>query len=741
MKKFLTLFLFTLLITGLSFGMEKGILRGRVSDQEGKPLADVRVEVDNTSIETVTLVDGTFVLESLTPGKYKLIFTHPDYMPGMLEVNVSEKPTQWLRVDLYEKNPKLLTIREEITVTAQADSLIDVSLPSHRTIITSRVLTELGTANIAETVEKAPGVTMAGKGGYSMVPAIRGLAEHRILLLVDGIRITTERRIGASASFININDIDRIEVNRGPYSVFYGSGAVGGIINIITKSPSANEPFQGNVLLGYNTVREEKAASLNLSGSLGQYGFLLSASGKKASDYSSPKGIIEQSHYSDYDLIFKMNREWKNSNFYVTFLNYQGVDIGKPSPSSKFKPRWYPKERNTIFSMGYKMRNKFQLDSLSANFYVFPSLLETQKENLDESLRLEKRSWSKVDGTNFGFKIRGGKTLAIGHTLNFGLDYFGRHGGNDLQVESSFDELGQVSSKTESTSIKSARSNNFGLYVDDKIRISSLLTMNAGVRFDYISSSNLTDSDSRVSKKDQSLTAYVGSIFQVTPRFSLLANVGRSFRFPTISELFYTGLTGRGIVFGNPDLKPEQSLNIDFGLRYLHGNYFASIYVFRNVVTDMIQKYSGESEDEYYYKNLSKGRIMGIEGEFYFWWIKNCEIFMNFHHMVGEEQGTNVSLNYIPPTRVTLGAKFNQGKFWMEPKMIFTSAKKDPGPLEIETEAYSLFNTNLGFRVNSNIMLLVIAQNILNQTYRLSADEKGVDAPGRGIVFKVSWLF
>jgi len=741
MKKYVLVFLYAVFLAVLSYPQGNETLRGVVSDQEGKPLADVRVEVYKTNIATRTLSDGTFVLEGMIPGKYEILFTHPDYMPGVLEIDVSKNAGKTVDFDLYARNPNLLKIRKEITVTAEADSIIDVSLPSHRTILPGSILSELGTSNVAETVKNAPGVDMVGKGGYSMVPAIRGLAEHRILLLIDGVPITSERRIGASASFINLNNIDHIELNRGPYSVFYGSGAIGGIINMVTKSPAVNAPLGGKFQFGYNTVRKERAASFSLTGSRGKFGFEIGVNGKKADDYSSPSGKIEQSHYSDYDFIFKLSQEWRNSQLYLTLLNYQGVNIGKPSPTAKFKPRWYPTERNTLFTLGYKMKNRLNLDTLNASFYVLLPMLETQKDNLRETLTVKNRNLARIEGTNFGFKVRGGKGLDKKNTLNFGLDFFGRRSVNDSNKEWKFDEYGNITSETEETSLLNACRDNFGLYIDDKIQISSSISMDIGARFDWINTSNIAELDKRISRSDRSFSAYIGSIFQLTPHFSLLANLGRSFRFPTISELFYSGLTGRGTVFGDVNLSPERSINMDIGFRYLHGKYYASMYGFSNLVSDMIQKYKGVGEDEYYYRNLSQGRIMGIEGEFYLWLIKNIEFFVNFHHIVGKEKGTSDALNYIPASRIILSSKFSPGKFWMESRLTMTASKKDPGPLELAINGYTLWDTIFGCKLNKDMVLLAVFQNMLNQTYRLSADEEGVDAPGRGVVFKLSYSF
>jgi len=742
MRKVVFPILLFFVLSGFGLSLTTGSLKGRVFDSEGKPLANVKVYVADSTKSTETGADGTFILEDLIQEDLSMIFTHPDYISQVVNLSLEENSGQVIEVSLTPKNPILMTIKEEITVTAEADSIIDVSLPSHRTILPSSMLMEMGTANIAESVEKIPGVTIVGKGGYSMVPAIRGLAEHRILLLVDGVHITSERRIGASASFVSLGDIDRIEVNRGPYSVFHGSGAVGGIINIITKSPSPNSPLKGDFYLSYNTARNERAGSAMMSGSFGKWGWMLGANGKKADDYSAPSGTVGWSRYSDYDLMFKINRQSGNSQFFATLFHYNGTDIGKPSPTARLKPRWYPNESNTLFTVGYRRQNIWFLDNLNATAYVLGSVLETQKDNLrEEDLSVKKRNIAKVEGANFGFKLRGGKALGQGHTLNFGFDFFGRGNVNDRNTAWIYDEDGSVIEQTDETSLQDARRSNFGLYIDDKIQLSNSLTFNVGGRFDFISTRNLDLDGNRISRNDESFTLYVGSVFQINPNLSLLGNIGRSFRFPTISELFYTGLTGRGTVFGNPDLNPEYSLNFDIGLRYLHEKFYASIYGFNNSISDMIQKYGDTEDEEFYYRNLTRGRIIGLEGELYITLTKDVELFINFHHMVGKEKDTDAALNYIPPTRLTFWGKYSPGNFWVEPRITLSAAAKDPGLLEIPIDGYVLFDTICGFKVSKSLTLLAIIQNVLDQTYRASADESGVDAPGRGVVFRARYSF
>jgi outer membrane receptor protein involved in Fe transport len=155
---------------------------------------------------------------------------------------------------------------------------------------------------------------------------------------------------------------------------------------------------------------------------------------------------------------------------------------------------------------------------------------------------------------------------------------------------------------------------------------------------------------------------------------------------------------------------------------------------------DMIQKYPGEGED-YFYRNLAEGLISGIEGELAFWGIKDIELLLTFHHLVGREKETNAPLNYIPPDRLVGGVRYTPGRFWIEPRITWSAAKDDPGPLEIEINGFTLVDLVFGWKLNSHCNLIIIGQNLTDTVYRFSADEKGVDAPGRGAVVRFSYSF
>jgi outer membrane receptor protein involved in Fe transport len=297
-----------------------------------------------------------------------------------------------------------------------------------------------------------------------------------------------------------------------------------------------------------------------------------------------------------------------------------------------------------------------------------------------------------------------------------------------------------ISTISEVSLVDAARSN-LGFFIDDNVRVGPFLTLKGGARFDVIGTGNTGADGGRLTRNDLAVTAYLGGILQLDSHLSLIANLGRSFRFPTVSELFYSGLTGRGTVFGNPDLDPESGINLDFGIRYLHSRFYASVYAFRNFISNMIQKYQGDAEEEYFFRNLTSGRIHGIEGDFYLWPGRDFEFRINFHLMDGRDPETEAPLNYIPPFRIAVAGKWAPGRFWLEPKLTLSGAVDEPGPLEIAIDGYTLLDAAAGVDISRHLRLICIGQNLTDSLFRFSADESGVVAPGRGFILRAQVRF
>jgi outer membrane receptor protein involved in Fe transport len=273
-KKNAVFFSFFFLLISYSLAIE---IKGEIITRWGIPIPDALVFHRQSRQKTNTDSQGFFKLEIPDSDKIRLEIIHPDYIEK--EVVLTKRDvTKKISIQLIP----YIRQREEIVVTALRHPESITSIPAAESVIETEIIQEKMAPNIAEGLQNLPGLSSTGSGGFSIVPNIRGLARRRVLIMVDNARITSDRRTGPSASFVNMEDIGKIEVLRSPSSVFYGSDAIGGVIHIFTKSPLIKEGLQGKVNLKYGTVNQEKSLGFSLQGEKGNNGFYLSLQGTDA---------------------------------------------------------------------------------------------------------------------------------------------------------------------------------------------------------------------------------------------------------------------------------------------------------------------------------------------------------------------------------------------------------------------------------------------------------------------------
>ncbi|MGD2071466.1 MAG: TonB-dependent receptor plug domain-containing protein, partial [Gemmatimonadota bacterium] len=154
---------------------------------------------------------------------------------------------------------------------------------------TARASGELGS------VEDVPGVELEGVGPARRQPVLRGFGGQRVLLLEDGLRLAnSRRRLGSvePAALAGPGSVERIEVVRGPASVLYGSDAIGGVLNLVTRGadPRAAPGMEGAVRMAGSTAGEAALAAVDAEGRAGGAGVRISASARSAGAYEAPSG-------------------------------------------------------------------------------------------------------------------------------------------------------------------------------------------------------------------------------------------------------------------------------------------------------------------------------------------------------------------------------------------------------------------------------------------------------------------
>jgi len=711
-------------------------IKGRVVTPAGRPVAGAAVQHRASGARTECDGAGAFELSLPDIDKGTIEVSHPDYADETVRF-AGPGPVLEMTIILVP----LIRRQEEVVVTALRYPEPSFAVPASESVVTSETIAESMPSNIAEGLKTMTGVTNLGSGGFSLVPSIRGLARNRILILVDGARLTSDRRTGPSGSFVAPEDIERIEILRSPSSVFYGSDAVGGVIHILTKQASTGRLLSGKAGLRYGSINGEKGGGLSLQGRKGPAGYYLSFQGADAGNYSSPKAEVLQSQYGQANLFGKFSWETGKRDIKLSLLGARGKDIGKPNRSSSTKPTWYPLESQNLAQLHWVEKNiDGRGGDLSVHAFVNPNSIETRTDQI--GVYKTKESLSKVRGSDLGFQIAFGRKTGKTFWFNGGVDLFGRLGAETHTTDRSFNESGSVTKTTEETPYVEGRRWDAGLFLSADYAGIPGLDLVGGVRFDHLVTSAKPGGPSAPVARDarNAQTGFLAASWKVSERLVAFANVSRAYRTPTLSEKFYTGISGRGFIIAHPGLKPETGLSLDGGIKVMTGRLFAGFYGFVYSIDDMIERYL-VAERTYTYGNIERGRIRGIEFEVEYFPVQGWKLFGNLYVMAGKSLATELPLNDVPPFRAALGTKAWAGRFSAEFETIFQTKKSDPGPAEIVIPGFSIFRAKAAYRLDSRLSVYAVISNLSDRTYLARPDPEAMEEPGRSLSLGLTFSF
>jgi len=701
-------------------------IRGTVVSPGQNPVVAAVVLHRESGAKTETDTEGNFVLGVAEADRIRLEVVHPDYYERefLIERKALGKQLQLVLVPLIRQN-------EEIVVTALRYPEPSIKVPAASTIISGEALSEKMAPNLTEALQDVPGVGALGSAGFSLVPSIRGLARRRVLYLIDGARIESDRRTGPNASFVSPEDIERIEVLRSSSSVFYGSDAIGGVIHLLTRMPRFDGGIHGRLLTGYATVNGETGVGLSLEGSAKSWAFSLSFQSADADEYRAPGGTkVLQSQYTQGSLLAKIAYRTEKREMDIGFLGARGTDIGKPNTTAATKPTWYPRENQNLLQFHWKEKKVGKDGEILFHAFVNPNFLETLTDTY--SGFLTKRSFARTDSAEFGAQLSYAKRIAPSFRLESGVDYFGRGTADAYNTYSSFDEFGGVTEVVEEFPYVDGSRDDLGFFLSADYSGIERLDILGGVRYDSLQMKALPlGEESPIVTKEGQATGFVAVSYKLVNNLMAFVNLSRAYRLASINERFYTGISGRGFIVGNPDLRPESSLNLDGGLKLLDRRHFFGIYAFRYQIDNMIERYRLDPST-YTYGNIEKGRLQGLEFEAEAFLLPGWKIFGNVAAIRGRSLETGVPLNDIPPFQIYTGTRVWKGKLSAELNATFRLAKSNPGPAEISVASSELVNLKATY-LWRGLNFYVALGNIFNATYVARADSEAMVEPGRNL--------
>ncbi len=672
------------------------------------------------------------------------------------------KPTELFNDSIRNKNI------EEITVVADFPKVLSFPMVT----VDSKQIQAASFFTPADVLQRETGISIARDGIWSTSINIRGFSEQRILEMVDGDRIQTATENSGPMSTIDMNDLEKIEVIIGASSVLYGTGAMGGVVNFVTKTPEYSFVFQtkGNIGTEFNTVNNLWANFANIQFTTNQWYIALNGSFRTAQNTMTPSGILPNSQFHDASYGIKAGIMYSpNQEFKANYQHFEGWDIGIPGgrtfPATAMA-RYTGIARNQLvgeYIISYFNEN---LHQINIKAYTQNISREVELKPADPTITLLPSSVNKTSGAKFTSDWQ----FEENHKLILGAEGWVRDSKTiRLTEKNSADSLLTVTGDLPSPNAKMYDAGVFAHYswkiVPDK------WTLEAGLRFDYIqvandtaynplfkytvrqnvltNENNLTRSVMFVASKHENLSyaAHVDLVYNLTKSQSLTVSLSNSYRAPSIEELFKYINLGSNIHQGNPDLKPEQGNFSNLNYTIVGNNFSLKADVYANYLTNLIQEvHSTSTSNIWINQNISKALFLGAEMEGK-WLINNrFTVLANASYTQAHDVDANTFLPQIPPLHGFATFNYDNNDFGASFSTLWAASQNEIASTETATAGHIIFNLDAHSKYinlnNTHLQLFAGIDNLLNTAYfdHLSSTRGVIKLePGRNIYLKIKF--
>lgn len=723
--------IFLLLLAVLAFPGSAFALKGRVVDQQGRPVANATVSVLGRSGEAITDADGRFEWQPDPTPPFEILVIDA--------AGTYSRPVMIARLDSAQELTVTVTslANESVTVTGSAPS-IEATPAAGTTSVSGRDIGVRNPANLIQAIENVAGVNQVSEG-QAAVPAIRGLARGRTLILIDGARVSSERRVGPSATYMDPRVMEGVDVARGPGGVAYGSDAFGGVISVRTRTVAAGTPWSGSVTGNLGTGIPEQGGSAELSKGTATGGVLLAAHTREADDWESPAGDVLNSGYSDHGFLARVEQKVGSGFLTAGWQSDFGRDIERPRNNSATVRFYYPTEDSHRFTANYEVRAAGGFQRLGVTGFVGSYAQITDQDRFATATTGRTIERADVSANDFHVKAFGEKLLGKAR-LEMGIDVNGRFGLHAFDDLITYNLAGDVVSTRPNVSIDNANRTDTGAYVSIDAAVASRLSVGAGARADYVTTKNEGGYFGDRSTGNGDFSGFASATFDVAKGLSLTGQIARGFRDPVLSDRYYRGPTGRGFITGNPDLDPETSIQGDLALRYVFSRFRVATFYYDYRIHDLIERYS-TATDFFFFRNRGTARIRGFEVEGQADLGAGFMLELSSQVAEGRALDDNAYLDDMSPTTFSSVVRKQFGRGFGQVRLAYFSDDNHFGPTERAVPGYTLLDAAGGFQVAKPLEIRFSARNLLNEEYYASQDVRTVFAPGRSAMLTVAVKF
>ncbi|MEE8161370.1 MAG: TonB-dependent receptor [Acidobacteriota bacterium] len=681
---------------------------GTVADPRGAPVAGIRLILlqDNTPISsTLTDPQGSYRFEELVSGIYQISIHELGFEQEKREFEVGTG--EELRHDLMLS---LKLLEEKVVVTGTRTASPRNLLGNSISVITAEEIEAQGGVTLGDVLRTVPGVTIAQSGGPGSLSSIflRGGESNYTKVLVDGIPLNKPG--GAiDLSNISLTNVERIEVVRGPQSALYGSDAISGVIQILSKKGTEEGRPRFDLFLEGGTF-DTLQAGTSLAGRLEKLSYSL-AFQHFSTDTMEPNDFFRHNSFAS---LFEIETS-RNSSLTLVGRLERGRS-GVPGPTAFGRPDLEEFSRKRDFALSASW-NQTLSDSWQHRMAYSQSYSNVLSEDLvDSGPYIPRFEGREAAFSAFDFPISS-LNATRKHLLNYQSDFFL----NTHSLSAGFEYEHQRGTISD---LRATR-DNFGYYIQDQFILGQRLAVTAGLRLEDNDSFGLFASP-RVSLSYLLREGGAQDFWGATrPKF----NFGLGIKEPTFLESFSPNFFFQG----NPDLDPEKSRSFEVGLEQslARNRLQAQLNLFHNLYEDQIAFVVLDfSTFEGTFLNTDKSQAWGIEqtlqfapsanlhfgGGYTYLNSKVVEILNPFSPVF--EEGSQLLRR--PAHSGFLTINWSSGRFHLNSHIIFNGKRTDSDFLGLgltEVDGYTKWDLSGSFRMNPKLELYTTLRNILNQEY------------------------
>ena len=639
---------------------------------------------------------------------------------------------------------------EEVMVTTATKTEKNIEgVSASIIVITEEEIQKTGASTLDKILEKVPSIN-AQYGRFPHPSAsskasisLRGMGANGTLILVDGKRLSGETESPYEMTRITASMIERIEIVKGSMSTLYGSDAIGGVINIITKKIDKNV---STLDLKYGSNGDGDAVNKNVNftnrGSVDKLRYKINTSIDDTTPYKVNKSYTQQAINpssgadlngnsldnisENYDVTYKDEATVKtigtrleydfSDNFTAGLdLSYftedrEGQYLGNTSATSGGLITNTPvnsedKNRRIDISSDFKYLIN---DDLSMNTKVYRSYYK--KRNYTDPLTFDGATNTKFSANVTIDTLESDLTYILNDSniITTGLEY-----------RKETRDSGAINPDASSSEFITKVVNYKSLFIQDEIEISDTLNAIIGTRYDNISNA------------DNKITLQAGLVKEIAEDTSIRANYAQGYRTPDIAELYVVSMYYKGakrygsevintIKTESYDLKPEQSQTFELSLSNKYENLSSVFTIFNNKVKDKIDlvSYNDSSSSTKYYtsENIDQVDIKGAEVSFDYDLNKDIDLGLNATYLKTEDESTGKELTYTPDISASFSVNYKITNDLNTNLMLRYIGEQYSNSTNTEqTNNYTLVDLGAQYQINKNIEYYLGVDNIFNK--------------------------